>query len=193
MIANEASFPGGDIPRDMYLSASGFGRSSRSGGLKNAKLINLPRGAVLVRFHDGAKPYGPWWITPYELERISRYFGVDGPTLLADRGRGKSALHGCLALLSEWYGHRSDQLARLTTIRLTKPFYAVYGEGYPAIRNDHSTLKPVVLDNNATARQLFLPDLSYYKADFAVMVPSAIAEVAIGPAMSGAAPLPFES
>lgn len=187
MFANEISFPNGQVAPDMRLEALGFSRSGdRKGGLEQARLVTVPSGAHLIRLHMGSSPFGKWWITPYEYRQVSARMGLDGSGLFAGSDSGASAMHAVLALFPEWYGHRSDQICRFSHIRLEQPFRALYGPG-----NDAG----VRMADGVAARQIFMPSLSYYRANYLVITES---EMVFGGALDRAvakapgAKLPFE-
>jgi len=91
VIFNRTSFPNNFPAPELRLVALGFGKGSdRSGGLKqSAILVTLPAGAYIIRVHDGSKPLGPWWFTPWEYCRIADHFGLSGQALMRDRSMGR--------------------------------------------------------------------------------------------------------
>lgn len=176
LIFNQSSFPDTSQRLKVRGAARGYGESGeRSGGLKEtAREVILPAGVSILRVHDGSSPFGQWWFTPWEYCRIADYFGISGEAMMRDRSKGRSALHAALALLSEWYRDRSDQICRYTLLQLREPFAAYYGEGDVAIRKGSDGLQTAVpaalLDGQKPARQLFLPDLGFYRDGFTEIV-----------------------
>lgn len=158
-----------------YLEMRGFSSDGvRSGGLRqDAKQVTIPAGAVLFRLYQRPDDFGCWWFTSAEYLRIQSYFGVSQDILLEGRDSGKSALHGVLALLSEWYWneHRASeraQLLRLHIVRLIFPLYAMYGQGDIAL-SERQILKPVLLDGQKGARQIYLPQAKAYRTALALL------------------------
>lgn len=194
MFANDSSFPNGRPPPGLLLAARGYGASGdKSGGLgADARTVALPAGAHLARLHDGSRPFGPWWFTPFEYRRISDHFGLSGAGLVSGRSTGDSALHAALALLSGWYADRSDQIARFTLIRLRAPFHALHGTGDPAITRTGRSVGAVLPGGGA--RQVFLPDLDFHRDSFDVVVSLGIADHDLDRALGrlAGARLPFE-
>lgn len=174
MHINDADYPNGQPNQEVELAALGFDDVSghRHGGIVRPQVKFLPVNTVLLRFHkpvskvgDHPGDFGAWWFTPFEFTHICDHFGVDGRALIVDRSSGKSALHGVLALLHEWYGSSPTQLSYVNAVRLEKPFLACYGEGAPANAHDYArTLKPIGLGGSRPARQIYIHNCWKYQA-----------------------------
>ncbi|MCF7699915.1 hypothetical protein [Loktanella sp. M215] len=173
MHINDADYPDGQPSNEVKLKALGFDASGhRGGGIERPQVKVLPTNTVLLRFHNpvlkvGDLPgdFGAWWFTPFELSRICDYFGVNGSALIVDRSSGKSALHGILALLREWYEGSPTQLSYVNAVRLKDPFLVCYGEGAPANTQGYArTLKPIKLGGSRPARQIYIHNCWNYQA-----------------------------
>lgn len=117
---------------------------------------------------SGPPDFGEWWFTPFELNRVARYFGVDLSHMTPGRTEGRSALHGALGLLSEWYRGSADQLSLFHAVKTRVPIYAMYGEGDVATTTGYGrTIKPIRLNGGGAARQVFLPKPWTYAKHFA--------------------------
>lgn len=173
---NSGDYPAGKPARDVLLGGLGFDASGhRGGGVNSPITVTLPTGALLLRLHKKTEPgersgeFGAWWFTAHEFDRISSYFGVSWDLLIQDRQKGRSMLHGVLALLSEWYGGSAGQIGLVKVVRLKSPLLALYGEGAPANAAGYDrTLKPVTLQDGKTARQIYIHQCWDYSA---AMVP----------------------
>lgn len=175
---NQQYFPGGAATQDVKLSALNLHDTSSAGGLKpSARIVTIPPGALLLRLFrpsSGRVDFGHWWFTPYEYTRVAGHFGVD-PAILADgRAEGRSALHGALALLSEWYGGEDSQLSLFHAAKTKSPMYAYYGEGDAASTKGYGrVIKPIRLSDGkggySSARQIFLPDPWTYRDSFELL------------------------
>ena len=209
MAINDADYPNGQPNQDVKLAAMGFdGSGHRGGGIDRLQVQLLPMNAVLLRLHkpvenagDHPGDFGTWWFTPYEYHRICGHFGVDGSLLVASRAQGKSALHGTLALLQEWYGGSSSQLSYVNAVRLKEPLWACYGPGAPANSDGYArTLKPVKLSGGTSARQIYIHQAWNYQTSMVrLLAPNASTDAVFGqsgglPATISEAPrLAFES
>lgn len=201
MAANQSFFPSGRPTTDVLLAARGFSKDGhRSGGIKFDRLDDaiktIPAGALLLRLYWKAGDFGEWWFTPHEYKRIQDYFAVSGALLAGGRTSGKSAFHGTLALLSEWYSdresdgtvkrdgagrmvHNAQQIASFHVARVKTPVICMYGEGdnvsgidpeKPGNNNYSRTIKPIVLGHVGGwargARQVYLPKPWTYQHAF---------------------------
>ena len=197
MIANEASFPHGRPTPEVFDAARGFdGKGGWSGGLAaGSRIVTLPKGCHLVRLHDGSTPFGGWWFTPAEYRRITSAFGVSHARVVEGRDSGESLLHYTLALLSEWYRDRVDQITRFAIIWLEAEFYAFYGEGAPVKTKSGRYRGAANIAGGAPARQIYLPHLPYYRDDYTVLVQSELTDVLLPlrlDALPPTKPYPFE-
>lgn len=180
MAVNKTDYPGGAPTKEVRLTALGYdGRGHRGGGIVDPKAHLIPVGAVLLRLYmpsaAGRPPgdFGAWWFTPHEYDRICDYFGVDGRALIQGRADGKSALHGVLALLNEWYGNANTQLSYVNAVSTTAPIWCCYGPGAPANLDGYKrTLKPVRLSDGSSARQIYIHQCWLYAAAMKRLVPS---------------------
>ncbi|MFT6675941.1 MAG: hypothetical protein ACJAVM_002138 [Sulfitobacter sp.] len=178
---NDADYPDGQPAQDVTLGAMGFDATGhRGGGIERPQVQTLPKNAVLLRLYKpvlkkGEFPgdFGTWWFTPFEYRRICDHFGVDGSVLVAGRAGGKSALHGVLALLQEWYGGSPAQLSYINAIRLKEPLLACYGAGAPANADGYTrTLKPIRLGNGSAARQVYIHKCWDYQSAMERLLPA---------------------
>jgi hypothetical protein len=207
MTINDADYPNGQASQEVKLTAMGFDTSGhRGGGIDRPVVVTLPKDAVLIRFHKpvaaGQNPgdFGAWWFTPFEYRRICDYFGVDGRALTVGRSTGRSALHGVLALLHEWYGGDPSQISYINAVRLKEPIMACYGPGAPANADGYArTLKPIKTSDDKPARQIYIHKCwQYQSAMDRLLPPNASTDSILGnasglPASIGQAPrLPFE-
>lgn len=190
MHCNEAFFPNRQPTQDVKLDAFNL-RSNSSGGLRSsARVVSIPSGSTLLRLfmqRGGAQAdFGCWWFTPFEFKRIADHFGVDPTLMISGREGGKSALHGALALLSEWYSDgagpsekhmpNAAQLSRFHAVRTRSAMYAMYGEGDAASTTGYGrVLKPMKISDGkggyGAAKQLFLPQPWTYKNKFTFLTP----------------------
>lgn len=190
-LCTETYFPGGVATTEARLAALNLTDTSSAGGLRfPGAVVKIPKGAIILRLFLPAAAgerddFGPWWFTPYEYKRISDYFGVSSDVLAVGRSGGRSALHGALALLSEWYGGgtgaahtpSAGQISRYHVARLVEPIHAMYGEGDDAsTRNYGRVLKPLRMPDAAggltAARQLYLHKPWEYKGAFKMLTAS---------------------
>lgn len=167
MPANDSLFPNGQPDTMTRLRCLGYdAEGNRSGGLRlDAKVVEIPKGAVLLRLvRFPRNDTGEWWFTPFEYRRLCDRFAVSGAVLAQGRAGGRSALHGALVLLSEWYESTpGDELRWFRAVRLAEPVLALYGEGGVGIKKGFSgTLKPIRFDDGSSFRQLYLPELKGY-------------------------------
>lgn len=176
MAANDSFFPSGGPTDEVRLAALGYADDgSRSGGLTfDARVVEVPVGAHLLRLFMKPGDFGTWWFTAAEFRRIMGYFGVDGSVLLTGRAAGGSALHGALALLGDWYGHSVGQLSQFHVAQLTQPLRAMYGAGDVATTAGFGrTLKPLKMPapggGQSAARQLYLPEPWTYRHAFRLL------------------------
>jgi hypothetical protein len=170
MAANDLDY--GTAQKSAELGAMGYDKDGhRGGGIDNPRLVKLKEKAIHMRLYMPPEPgkplgdFGEWWITPFEYRRICNYFGVDGRALLPGRHKGRSAFHGVLALLKEWYGNSPAQLCYVNVVELNSPLAAYYGCGAPANTENYArTLKPVRLENGTPARQVYIHQCWKYKS-----------------------------
>lgn len=177
---NAGDFPASQPSQEVKLKALGFDESGhRGGGILQPRAVTLPTDAVILRLYKpvekaGEYPgaYGSWWFTPHEYRRLCDHFGVDGRALIPGRSTGRSALHGVLALMKEWYDDSPNQLAYLNAVRLTQPLFACYGAGAPGNSDGYArTLKPVTLSDGQTARQIYIHQCWLYQTALQPLVP----------------------
>jgi hypothetical protein len=180
MPINDADYPSGQPTPDTKLAAMGFDPSGhRGGGIDNPQVQILPMNTIMLRLYkpkfqatDNPGDFGEWWFTPFEYHRICDYFGVDGRALIVDRSKGKSALHGVLALLSEWYKGSPEQLSYLNAVRLKEPIVACYGSGAPGNADDYArTLRPIKISGGKSARQVFIYQCWKYSGSLERLLP----------------------
>lgn len=176
---NAHLFPDGQPGTDVLLAARGFDENpdsdtygQRSGGLcPGARVVTIPVDAILCRLYLRDGDFGEWWFTPHEFRRLFDHFGLDMVTgsdrMTAGRAKGRSGLHGALALLSDWYKGSAAQLSRFHLVRTREPVQAMYGPGDVAVSGDQTTaLKPFRLGDGQPPRQLFLPRAWTYRDSF---------------------------
>ena len=198
-VANEEQFI--DAARtSTWLAARGFAADGRrSGGIKDPRLVTLPRSAILVRlFHEPKEMVGQWWSTPFELAELMAYFARSGPAFASGRPEGKGILHAALAVRHDWAGSIPVQLGQFVIVRLREALTAYYGEGDDAPHHDQRTNQKAVmiLDSGGrqrVARQVYLPKAWRYAEAFESLatgvtdidLPNAVRPLAV--------PLPFEA
>ena len=197
---NAADYPDLQPSTDVKLSALGFDSAGhRGGGILQPRVVTLPKGAVLLRLHKPVESAGEregdfgQWCTPYEYRRLGDRFGVDGQALVPGRSVGKSALHGAFALMHEWYDNSPNQLTYLNVVRMKEPLFACYGSGAPGNSDGYTrTLKPIVMQDRQTARQVYIHKCwEYQYALQRLVVPNASTDDVLG--SESPLPRPFMS
>jgi hypothetical protein len=173
MCANARYFTG-SAAKGTFLRARGFDDSTgaKSGGIVNPTLVDVPAGAVVVRFyHDPKRRAGEWWSTARELQVIVSYFAREGPAFAGGRMEGKGILHATLAVRHDWSKDDPGHLGRFWFARTAAPLRAYYGEGDHAPDSTQTQIQKVmqIIDETQKqrpARQLFFPEARTYGSAF---------------------------
>jgi hypothetical protein len=181
----------------------GFGDNGmRTGGITNARIVDVPVNAILFRsFHNPDRRFGEWWFTPHEMTLIADYFGVSSEGFAIGRSAGKSIMHATLAVRHDWGGNSPDHLGRFLVIRLTAHLKAYHGESDHAPDASQRQVQKAVRIVDRTgrqrfARQVFLPKFWEFQACCQVLplaADSTDADLMAAVARFGSGPLPFEA